>query len=64
MLMQSDAHMASKLRNELFVMEMRNKKANERSRSDVLTEIRASEERTERMISDFQAWLDRRMKEE
>lgn len=38
MLMQSDAHMASKLRNELFVMEMKHKKANERSRSDVLTE--------------------------
>lgn len=43
MLMQSDAHMASKLRNELFVMEMKHKKANERSRSDVLTEIQRSE---------------------
>jgi len=61
MLMQSDAHMSSKLRNELFVMEMRHKKDNERSRSDVLTEIRASEERMERMISDFQGWMDRRL---
>ena len=61
MLMQSEAHMASKMRNELFVMEMRHKKANERSRSDVLTEIRASEERMERMISDFQGWMDRRI---
>lgn len=60
MLMQSDAHMASKLRNELFVMEMRNKKANERSRSDVLTEIRASEERMERMINDFRGWMEQR----
>lgn len=61
MLMQSEAHMASKFRNELFVMEMRHKKANDRSRSDVLTEIRASEERMERMISDFRGWMDRRM---
>ncbi|KAL7548489.1 hypothetical protein ACHAWF_011771 [Thalassiosira exigua] len=41
MLMQSEAHMSSKLRNELFLMEMRHKKAGDRSRSDVLTEIRA-----------------------
>lgn len=61
MLMQSEGHMASKLRNELFVMEMRHKKANERSRTDVLTEIRASEERMERMITDFRVWMDRRI---
>lgn len=61
MLMQSEARTSSKLRNKLFVMEMRHKKADERSRSDVLTEIRASEERMERMISDFQGWMDRRI---
>lgn len=61
MLMQSDAQMASRFRNELFVMEMRHKKDNERSRSDVLTEIRASEERTERMLSDFLQRMDRRI---
>lgn len=64
MLMQSEGHMASKLRNELFVMEMRHKKANERSRTDVLTEIRASEERMERMINDFRGWMDRRIKDD
>lgn len=63
MLMQSDAHMSSKLRNELLVMEIRNNKANERSRSDILTEIRASEERMERMISDFQGYMDRKMRD-
>eukprot|EP00585_Thalassiosira_rotula_P008332 CAMPEP_0196150896 /NCGR_PEP_ID=MMETSP0910-20130528/32606_1 /TAXON_ID=49265 /ORGANISM="Thalassiosira rotula, Strain GSO102" /LENGTH=1125 /DNA_ID=CAMNT_0041414131 /DNA_START=36 /DNA_END=3413 /DNA_ORIENTATION=- len=61
MLMHSEGHMSSKLRNELFVMEMRHQKANDRSRSDVLTEIRASEERMERMISDFRGWMDRRI---
>lgn len=50
MLMQSEGNLRHTLRNELLVMEMRHKKANERSRSDVLTEIRASEERMERMI--------------
>jgi len=64
MLMQSEAHMTSKIRNELFLMEMRHKKANERSRTDVLTEIRASEERMERMISDFRGWMDRRIKDD
>jgi len=59
MLMQSEVHMAMKMRNELFAMEMRHKKANERSRSDVLTEIRASEERIERIISEFQGWMER-----
>lgn len=61
MLMQSEAHLSSRLRSELFAMEMRHKKANEQSRTDVLTEIRASEERMERMISDFQGWMDRRI---
>ncbi|EED91493.1 predicted protein [Thalassiosira pseudonana CCMP1335] len=61
MLMQSEVHMSIKMRNELLAMELRNKKANERSRSDVLTEIRASEERIERIISDFQGWMERRM---
>lgn len=59
MLMQSELNMALKMRNELFAMEMRHKKANERSRSDVLTEIRASEERIERIISEFQGWMER-----
>ena len=53
--------MTSRLRNELFVMEMRHKRANEASRSDVLMEIRASEERMERIMSDFQGWMDRRL---
>lgn len=61
MLMQSESHMSSKLRNELFIMEMRHKKANDRSRSDVLAQIRTSEERMERMMSDFQGWMDRRV---
>lgn len=61
MLMQSEVQMASKLRNELLAMEVRHKKANERSRSDVLTEIRASEERIERILGEFQGWMDRRM---
>jgi hypothetical protein len=61
MLMQSEAHMTSRLRNELFAMEMRHKKANEASRSDVLMEIRASEERMERIMSEFQGWMDRRL---
>jgi hypothetical protein len=61
MLMQSEAHMTSMLRNELFAMEMRHKRANEASRSDVLMEIRASEERMERIMSDFQGWMDRRL---
>ena len=64
MLMQSEAHLASKLKHELFVMEMRHKKANEGSRSDVLMEIRASEERIGRMISDFQGWVERRTSKE
>ena len=61
MLMQSEAHMSSKLRNDMLALEMRQRKANERSRTDVLTEIRASEERMERMISDFQGWMERRL---
>lgn len=61
MLMQSEVQMASKLRNELLAMEVRHKKANERSRTDVLTEIRASEERIERILGEFQGWMDRRM---
>jgi hypothetical protein len=46
--MHSEAHMSSRLRNDLLVMELRNKKANESNRSDILMEIRASEERMER----------------
>ena len=64
MLMQSEAHLASKLKNELLVMELRHKKANEGSRSDVLMEIRASEERMVRMINDFQGWMERRTSKE
>eukprot|EP00804_Cyclotella_cryptica_P027256 CCRYP_014370-RA/>CCRYP_014370-RA protein AED:0.00 eAED:0.00 QI:0/0/0/1/0/0.5/2/0/1025 len=64
MLMQSEVQMASKLRNELLAMEARNKKANERSRTDVLTEIRASEERMERILGEFQGWMDRRLSRE
>jgi hypothetical protein len=61
MLIQSEAQMTLKLRNELLAMETRHKKANERSRTDVLTEIRASEERMERILGEFQGWMDRRM---
>ena len=64
MLMQSEVQMASKLRSELLAMEVRNKKANERSRTDVLTEIRASEERMERILGEFQGWMDRRLSRE
>jgi hypothetical protein len=63
-LMSTERHMASRMKNELFTMEMRHKKANERSRADVLTEIRASEERMERMLSDFQSWMERRISKE
>ena len=61
MLLQSEAHISYRLRSELSTMEMSHQKANERSRMDVLTEIRASEERMERMISNFQGWMDRRL---
>jgi len=64
MLMQSEIQMAAKLRNELLAMEVRHKKANERSRTDVLTEIRASEERIERILGEFQGWMDRRMQKD
>ncbi|KAK1741874.1 hypothetical protein QTG54_007447 [Skeletonema marinoi] len=63
-LMSTERHIASRMKNELFTMEMRHKKANERSRADVLTEIRASEERMERMLSDFQSWMERRIDKE
>lgn len=61
MLMDSEGHTASRLHNELHAMELRHKKANERSRTDVLTEIRASEERMERLLGEFQGWMERRM---
>ena len=64
MLMQSEVQLTSKLHNELLAMEVRNKKANERSRTDVLTEIRASEERIERILGEFQGWMDRRLQKE
>ena len=66
MLMQNEIHLSGKVKNEMLAMEMRHKKENDRSRTDVLTEIRASEERMERMISDLQMWLERRasMKDE
>lgn len=59
MLMQNENHLSAKVKNELLAMEMRHKKENDRSRTDVLTEIRASEERIERMISDLQMSLGR-----
>jgi hypothetical protein len=61
MLMHSEAHMSSRLRNDLLVMELRNKKANESNRSDILMEIRASEERMERIMSEFQGWMERKL---
>jgi hypothetical protein len=61
MLIQSKAHMTCILRNELFTMEMHNKKANKVSTLDVLMEIHASEEQIERMKSNFQGWMDRRL---
>ena len=63
-LMSTERHMAARMKNELLAVEMRHKKANERSRADVLTEIRASEERMERMLSDFQSWMERRVHKE
>ena len=58
--MQNENHLSAKVKNELLAMEMRHKKENDRSRTDVLTEIRASEDRIERMISDLQMSLNRR----
>jgi hypothetical protein len=63
-LMSTERHMASRMKNELLTMELRHKRANERSRADVLTEIRASEERMERMLSSFQSWMERRIDKE
>lgn len=60
-LISTERHMASMMKNELLTMEMRHKKANEQSRADVLTELRASEERMERMLSSFQSWMERRI---
>ena len=59
--MHLEAHMLSSLRNDLLVMELRNKKANESNCSDILMEICASEERMERIMSEFQGWMEQKL---
>ena len=53
--MQSEARMSSTLQNELFIMEMHRKKANERSYSDVLTEILSPEIHLYQLVQFFGA---------